>query len=1748
MALAKQPSSLMKFRFLTKVLSFSIVFLFTLPSYTQSNPQCPTSGSPLPTLTEDTVYDIGPGEPYTTIGSFPWASLLPGDTVQIHYATYNEIVGITSRGTATQPIRIVGIPNSSGALPIITGVSGVTEGACLNPQYVHGTSERGLFWIAPSGTSPYGYKPGYIEVSNLVIEDVQYPSGTINYPAGVSPATETFLEEAAGVYIVSGENIVFTNVTITGNPNGFFVNSSDPDGDGGSESFESNNITLQYSYIYSNGVNGQELEHNQYTEGNNILSQYNYYGLQVAGATGNNLKDRSSGLVVRYNWFESAGHMLDLVDPQGTVNVTEQEPSWENTFIYGNVFHNTFTGSLIHWAGDQGIAANDRTGTAFIYDNTFVTHANKSSTYQYELIEPEDTGLATQTGNQSADMRNNIFYTEPATSGSAPPILDIESASGGACSGYVSLGVNYLGVTSSGWGDGYNLGIGACPTQVTGEGNLLLDTTDDPSFIDDSGEVYTLNTDSDAVGKGTSTLAAAVTSNPAGQNYTPLYQLVTEPSDVSSPGEEARPAISDLGYSETGVSGACSYTFYPSSITFPAAGGTATVQVLADTTCTSWTASSNSSWITGVTGSGSGVGLGNAPGEVHLSAANYSGTTAQTGTITIAGQTYNVSQLPVNTTAPTVAVTTPTSGDSISGSSLTLTATASAASNVAVAYVQFILEAAGCTNPCATYSFISDRLTGSSPYTATTDVTFLVSEGVIANGTSYQISAIATDTTGNTAQATPITVSTPTTPVTETPYFNPASGNYPDPIMVSIASPTQQSGGGEGSGGVSVTFYYTTNGTTPTTSSTLYSGPISVSSPMTLKAIATSSGYSTSGVASASYTFAAATPAFSPGTGTYGSGQTVTISDTTSGATIYYTTNGTTPTTGSTVYSGPITVSTSETVQAIATASGYSQSAVGSATYTIGTPAATPTFSPVAGTYSSAQSVTISDSTSGSTIYYTTNGTTPTTSSTVYSGPITISTSETVKAIAAASGYSQSAVGSAAYTIAATAATPTFSPAAGTYTSAQTVTISDSTSGSTIYYTTNGTTPTTSSTVYSGPITVSTSETVEAIATASGYSQSAVGSATYTIGTPAATPTFSPAAGTYTSAQTVTISDSTSGSTIYYTTNGTTPTTSSTVYSGPITVSASETVKAIATASGYSTSAVGSAAYTINLPFSGPVYVQQCNNFTQYGETVACTLSGVGAGHTLVIGVSNLAAGQSGTATSSSGTPTLAVTDSSKVQAWILPNTTSGSITITYTVGSDSRLWLSVAEYSNTATSPLDGTGEAVVTTYGSVIDTPNFTTASSSDVLWSYCSGTGSTPTVGTAPVSWAGITSPTSGTVLVEDGDTASAGTYYGQCTIPEGEIITLALMAPSGLSPAATPSFSPAAGTYTSAQSVTISDSTSGSTIYYTTNGTTPTTSSTVYSSPITVSASETVKAIATASGYSTSAVGSAAYTIDLPAATPTFSPAAGTYTSAQTVTISDSTSGATIYYTTNGTTPTTSSTVYSSPITVSASETVKAIATASGYSTSAVGSAAYTISSGGSAAYVQQCNSYINYTETVSCTLTGVGTGHVLVIGIDSTGTTLTSLTSTVGTPSSVITNGGLYGYILPNTTAGSVTITANFSTEVKVGLSVVEYSNVSSSPLDTSASGTQTSYGTTVSTSNFTTTAGSDMLWSMCEGPNLPTAGTAPITWTALPSPSGSGVQVLVEDGVAGAAGTYYGQCGGINSSVGSIIAIALKGI
>ena len=160
-----------------------------------------------------------------------------------------------------------------------------------------------------------------------------------------------------------------------------------------------------------------------------------------------------------------------------------------------------------------------------------------------------------------------------------------------------------------------------------------------------------------------------------------------------------------------------------------------------------------------------------------------------------------------------------------------------------------------------------------------------------------------------------------------------------------------------------------------------------------------------------------ATPTFNPGSESFNGTVSVTITDATPTATIYYTTDGTTPTSSSAIYTGAISIDSTTTINAIATATGLLQSPVATATYTSQTQVATPSFSPPAGTYSSSQSVTISDSTPGSTIYYTTNGVNPTTSSSVYSQPLAVSSTETIKAMATQSASTQSSIAAALYTI-----------------------------------------------------------------------------------------------------------------------------------------------------------------------------------------------------------------------------------------------------------------------------------------------------------------------------------------------------------------------------------------------------------------------------------------------------------------------------------------------------------------------------------------------------------------------------------------------------------------------------------------------------------------------------------------------------------------------------------------------------------
>jgi alpha-tubulin suppressor-like RCC1 family protein len=326
------------------------------------------------------------------------------------------------------------------------------------------------------------------------------------------------------------------------------------------------------------------------------------------------------------------------------------------------------------------------------------------------------------------------------------------------------------------------------------------------------------------------------------------------------------------------------------------------------------------------------------------------------------------------------------------------------------------------------------------------------------------------------------------------------------------------------------------------------------------------------------YNWLVATPTFSVAAGTYSVNQTVALATATAGATIHYTTSGATPTT-SDPSGTSVLVNRTMTLKARAVKAGRPSSNVAVAGYVL-MPVA-PAFSPVAGTYTTAQTVTITTSTANAYIRYTTDGTEPGRFSPIYSAPLVVNTTTTVKATAFKNDgtWTPSPTTTATYTMNfGTLAAPTTSPGQGGYMPPVQVALG-ATNNATIRYTTDGTTPTTASSLYAAPLTFDVTTTLKAKAFHPDYTASAETTAVYTM-LVAETPTFTPDAGAYAGGQAITIATTTPDATIRYTLNGADPTTLDPVIaSGASVVVGDYTLKAAAFKTGYATSAVKAAVY-----------------------------------------------------------------------------------------------------------------------------------------------------------------------------------------------------------------------------------------------------------------------------------------------------------------------------------------------------------------------------------------------------------------------------------------------------------------------------------------------------------------------------------------------------------------------------------------
>ena len=271
----------------------------------------------------------------------------------------------------------------------------------------------------------------------------------------------------------------------------------------------------------------------------------------------------------------------------------------------------------------------------------------------------------------------------------------------------------------------------------------------------------------------------------------------------------------------------------------------------------------------------------------------------------------------------------------------------------------------------------------------------------------------------------------------------------------------------------------------------------------------------------------------------------------------------------------------------------------------------------------------------------------------------------------------------------------------------------------------------------------------------------------------------------------------------------------------------------------------------------------------------------------------------------------------------------------------------------------------------------------------------------------------------------------------------------------------------------------------------------------------------------------------------AAAPTFNPAAGTYASAQNVSLSDATSGAAIYYTLDGTAPTTSSSLYATPININSTTTINAMATAPGLNNSAVSSATYTIQGTGTGtiSFVQvnaatpqspQTTVPVSYAAAQAA-----GDLNIVVVGWNDATHLVNSVTDTKGNiytaavGPTVNSAGGLsqtiyYAKNIAAAAAGGNTVTVTFNGATAYpDIRILEYSGADLSvPVDVTAVGTGNS--TTSSTAAVTTLHANDLLFAANMVATLTNAPGAGFTSRVITNPDGD----IAEDGSVTATGSY----------------------
>jgi hypothetical protein len=363
---------------------------FALPS------ACAPSG-------KGTDYEVGPGKAYASIGAVPFEKLKAGDTVRIHHRAepYKEKLMISGVGTAEAPIRVCGVKGPAGELPVIDGQDATTRTSLVFPYDGH--QARGLVVVGWKNGDDWKVAPEHIIIESLEIKNAA-PPHSFTDKAGKKAA---YADHAAGILVQRAKHVQIRGNVIHDNSNGLFI------GTAGSDEL-TEDVTIENNYVYGNGSAESDRFHNVYNEASGVLYQFNHFGppkVSPQGFGGSNIKERSAGVVLRYNWIEDGAHLLDLVDVEEAIEPNAKNPAFHESWVYGNVFVRgpMPSASIVHYGGDSGMPERYRKGTLHFFHNTVAVENWHYKDYDKAFL------FELSTNEERLDSRNNLYFSGPTT-------------------------------------------------------------------------------------------------------------------------------------------------------------------------------------------------------------------------------------------------------------------------------------------------------------------------------------------------------------------------------------------------------------------------------------------------------------------------------------------------------------------------------------------------------------------------------------------------------------------------------------------------------------------------------------------------------------------------------------------------------------------------------------------------------------------------------------------------------------------------------------------------------------------------------------------------------------------------------------------------------------------------------------------------------------------------------------------------------------------------------------------------------------------------------------------------------------------------------------------------------------------------------------------------------------------------------------------------------------------------------------